>query len=134
MAYNKRQVIEIARDALIAQGAWGIKERSNIKGFQCNYGTSDPSVPRCAIGLLPGFPKECRGSKDSASVVMEKSAEFRALFDESVDSDFLDDVQKRLHDELAVYDTEGRTVYVPNPFNLEAIRQAANKLLEEYCT
>lgn len=118
---TRRQVITESRDRLIAQGSYA---RSEKGGY--TYKSKDGN--RCAIGILPGFPKELENSASFAYTLFndESNGDFRALFAPGVDGNFLSQVQSMLHDHLA-YDDSGE----PLPFDAERVRKAAAFLLRQ---
>lgn len=111
---TKRQVIEYARDHMLAQ-----RDFATRPGGGCFYLSEGK---RCAIGGLPGFPKSCEKSDSGASLLYKENPEFAALFDPEVTPDFLDFVQNSLHDGLSNMN-----------FDEHLIIDAANHLLEKYC-
>lgn len=111
---TRRDVIEMARDRLIEQGAFA---KTSSRG--CAY--KNAQGHRCAVGILPGFPVELENSSSFVHQLFMQHEEFRAMFAPDVTADFLQRVQHQLHDTFTCDD---------EPFDGDKIRKAADLLLE----
>lgn len=143
MKLNRRQVIEAARDHLLAQGSWAIATTA-YGTPRCQYLTDGGK--KCAIGGLPGFPYHphfdtlqipaigiLNGDySPSWQKIMEETKEerkkFGELFDESVTGEFLQSVQRKLHDGLALNPSNGNV----RPFDPIAVKTAAEMLIKQF--
>lgn len=120
---TKVQVIETACKRLIKQGKWATKPGMR----RCMYLT--PTGEKCAIGLLPGFPKECQTLDEGVESLWELFPKFRALFAGEVGPNFLHDVQCQLHDCLCFDQNASFSNPTPLPFSAKNVKDAAARLL-----